>query len=630
MGSIHTSRLETLLQSTKTLADPEIKLELTRLAASIKERLTRGSALSFDFFSSALATLSKFRGTAYADLRMKCIFDCMHFFTIGGYARPALEASRQLDSLARQSNDKRWLRKALSIGAIVYADAGNIPDALLRYAEALAIAQEIHDSEGEVIVLINLGVALMYGGLHREALPCIQRAASVAQTFPELRKHVATALTNVAQIHFYCDEYGLGLKAIADALADVEEPRNADDALHRTVREFTYVQLALGAHKLDLALDRCKLCERYSLWSGSPRSHLLTSVARGLCEVHAGDVSKGLTLLESALSSNEETGSARFTALTAIVRGCDEAGRPEEALHYLKQLLHHVRTTREQSVLALMALPYDTGLSTESTPSYSALQALERRELKLRAVVAEREVVSSRIEMLERLAVTADLKEEASGEHGYRVGKLASLLAEELNWSPDACASIELAARLHDIGKIAVPDRILLTSQELKEAERHFMSTHTVIGAELLSKSNIPQLRMAEEIARYHHECWDGTGYPSKLAGKRIPLHARIVALADVFDALTHGRAYAEPWSLDRAIEEIKSLRGTQFDPELTDAFLALVERLRIEHEDLDAFLGRAGRNSPFLQARNKIRLMLAKEQENERTGTVVGNGTRH
>jgi putative two-component system response regulator len=144
------------------------------------------------------------------------------------------------------------------------------------------------------------------------------------------------------------------------------------------------------------------------------------------------------------------------------------------------------------------------------------------------------------------------------------------------------------------------------------------MTTHTVIGSELLAKSNLPELRLAEEIARHHHECWDGTGYPSKLSGKRIPIHARIVALVDVFDALTHGRPYAAAWPIDRAIEEIRNRRGTQFDPELTDTFLELIEELRRKHSDLDAFLGEAGRNSPFLQARDKIRLMLDGERRAE------------
>jgi putative two-component system response regulator len=232
--------------------------------------------------------------------------------------------------------------------------------------------------------------------------------------------------------------------------------------------------------------------------------------------------------------------------------------------------------------------------------------------------------------MLERLAATADLKEDMSGEHGYRVGKLASLLADELNWSREASISLEFAARLHDIGKMGVPDRILLNSQALKDAERHFIGAHTVIGAELLARSNVPQLRMAEDVARCHHERWDGTGYPSGLAGKRIPIHARIVALADVFDALTHGRPYSAPWSMDKALEEIRNLRGSHFDPDLTDLFVNLVARLRSEHENLDAFLAKAAVNSPFALARNKIRSMLAQEHENERRAASLPIDTVH
>jgi len=213
--------------------------------------------------------------------------------------------------------------------------------------------------------------------------------------------------------------------------------------------------------------------------------------------------------------------------------------------------------------------------------------------------------------MFERLAIAADLKEDASGLHGYRVGKLASLVAARLEWEQAAISALEVAARLHDIGKMAIPDRVLNTSQTLLDSDRRLLTAHAAIGSELLSKAQAIELSIAQQIAHYHHEWWDGTGYPSKLSGKRIPLHARIVALADVFDALTHGRPYAAAWSIDRAVEEIHQRRGTQFDPDLTDIFLAVVDDLRRQHSDLEGFLAEAGGNSLFLQAREKIRLML-------------------
>jgi putative two-component system response regulator len=218
--------------------------------------------------------------------------------------------------------------------------------------------------------------------------------------------------------------------------------------------------------------------------------------------------------------------------------------------------------------------------------------------------------------MLERMAVAADIREDISGEHGYRVGRLSSLLAREIGWDRDACNAIDVAARLHDIGKIGIPERILFDRKMLKEAEKHFIASHTLVGAEILSKSEIPQVRIAEDIARCHHEWWDGSGYPKGLAGAAIPRAARIVALADVFDAMTHGRPYAEAISVEAALDQIAALRGRQFDPELTDHFLALIRRLAVENADLDAFLGKAARNSPFLKARARIKEMLAQGVE--------------
>ena len=244
------------------------------------------------------------------------------------------------------------------------------------------------------------------------------------------------------------------------------------------------------------------------------------------------------------------------------------------------------------------------------------LRAHELEAARLRQKVAEREVLQSRVEMLERMAIAADIREDISGEHGFRVGSLSALLARELGWDRDACQALDIAARLHDIGKIGIPEKILLDEKTLREAEKQFIAAHTRVGAEILSKSDIPQVRIAEEIARCHHEWWDGSGYPKHLKGKDIPRSARIVALADVFDAMTHGRPYAPPRSIEEALDLIAGLRGSQFDPELTDHFLALVRRLAKENENLDAYLGKAARNSPFLKARARIKELLAQERD--------------
>ena len=628
MGSAHIERLESLLQSTRNATDSGVKTALTHLSSEIRERLARGSSSSFDFFSQAARVLSEMKGAAHTELRINCLNDCSRFFYLAGYREQALAVTAQFRQLAIHTKEKSWMRKATGMMGIVEADAGNVAEALLLYSESLQLAYDLNDVQSQAITLINIGVALNYAGLYREAIPCFSRSMEIVEPLDSKKTHHAINLGNLAQSHFYLGQHEKGFEAITQCLKMTTEPLNANDALNVVIREFTYVQLALELGHLSSAKEHCETCVRYGRFGNTIRGRFLADIAYALCEIHSGDVICGLSILENALAQYGDAGSYRIDALTALVKAYDEIGKPESALARMQDLLGYLRSARENSVQALLV----RGRMTSSEHSFDAsgLQAMELREARLRAEVAERAVQHTEFEMLERLAVTADLKEESSGEHGYRVGRLSSLVADELNWSREASQAIDLAARVHDIGKIGVPDRILLSSKELQEAERHFMSTHTVIGAELLAKSNIPQLRMAEDIARYHHEWWNGEGYPAKLSGKRIPLHARIVAIADVFDALTHGRPFAKPWPIDQALAEIRQRSGTQFDPELTGVFLELIAHLRVEHDDLDAFLGSAGKNSPFLQARNKIRLMLTNERENEKKSTVAGNATRH
>ena len=233
--------------------------------------------------------------------------------------------------------------------------------------------------------------------------------------------------------------------------------------------------------------------------------------------------------------------------------------------------------------------------------------AMANHRGKLRIQLGERELMRNRILLLEQQSVAAELHDDTTGEHCYRVGRLASILGKEIGLEDDVCFLIDLAARLHDIGKLVVPDAILLKPGKLTPGEREIMETHTTAGAEILAKSNVPQMHIAEEIARHHHERWDGTGYPMKLGGSAIPIAARVSALADVFDALTHKRPYKEAWKVSDALAEIRSLKSRQFDPELTDIFLDLVPRLQREHGDLDEFLAVEAKNSPFIKARKQI-----------------------
>ena len=616
MSSTPIDTLQALVAQGAAPPVADVKLALNRLSLEIASRTAKGSTASYDLLVAAVDAIAKLKGTQHADVRLNCLFESGTFFFRSGFASAALKTSTHIESLARRIQDKTWIRKANTLSGIIHSEAGSVAEAVVRYCQALRIAREIGDTFGEVAVLINLASAFIYGSLHHEAIRCLDRAVALCDR-PDLRQYLPFAYCDIAQAYLALEDYPNGFAAIKRSLDESAEPKDGASFYSRTIREYTYVQLALEVGQLAQACAHADACRYYSQWGDNSRCKTISEIASGLCEIHCGDVEKGLDLLEQALATSGEFIINRMDALRALVKAYDECGRPERALHFMTELLSFVRKVREESIAAVLA----NGMSIESLQvrgSTEDVKGLELREARLQAKVAQHEVLNSRLEMLERLAMTADLKEEPSGNHGYRVGRLAALLAGKLGFDKVSKRDLDLAARLHDVGKIGVPDRILLASNSLKEAERSFMCTRAVIGAELLGKSKIRQLQIAEEIARHHHEWWDGTGYPSKLSGKRIPVHARIVALADVFDALTHGRPYAPAWPIDRALEEIRQRRGTQFDPDLTDTFLTLIDELRREHPDLDAFLGEAGRNSPFLQAREKIRLMLEGECQAE------------
>ena len=188
-----------------------------------------------------------------------------------------------------------------------------------------------------------------------------------------------------------------------------------------------------------------------------------------------------------------------------------------------------------------------------------------------------RELEDTRIEMVERIAMAAEYRDDDTGRHTERVGTMSAEIAMVLGHSPEDVSLIRRAAPLHDVGKIGIPDALLLKPSLLTEQEMAVMRTHTVIGASILGGSAAPLLQLAAVIARSHHERWDGKGYPDGLAGENIPLVGRILAVADTFDALTNDRPYRSAVSAAAALHEIADHSGTQFDPKAAEAFIHLV-----------------------------------------------------
>jgi len=201
------------------------------------------------------------------------------------------------------------------------------------------------------------------------------------------------------------------------------------------------------------------------------------------------------------------------------------------------------------------------------------------------------ELNETRVEIIRRLGRAAEFKDNETGMHVIRMSWFSRFLAEQIGKSEQWCDLLYNAAPMHDIGKIGIPDRVLLKPGKLDAEEWSIMQKHVEYGAEIIGDHRSPLLKLAKEVAIFHHEKWNGKGYPKGVSGKDIPISARIVAIADVFDALTSERPYKKAWSEDRAIALLQEESGEHFEPHLVSEFIKCLPRVReIQSQYQDSF----------------------------------------
>jgi len=203
---------------------------------------------------------------------------------------------------------------------------------------------------------------------------------------------------------------------------------------------------------------------------------------------------------------------------------------------------------------------------------------------------ANQDLQEAYLDTIHRLVLAAEYKDEDTGDHIKRMSQYCALIAEKLGLSAKEVQNILYAAPMHDVGKIGIPDSILLKPGKLTDEEFEIVKTHSSIGGKILANSKSETLMVAEQIALSHHEKWNGRGYPQGLSGDNIPLAARIVGLADVFDALTSKRPYKKPFPVEVALDIIKKERGEHFDPDIVDVFLENIDEIvKIKEEVVSA-----------------------------------------
>ncbi len=575
------------------------------LASSVEEAILR-----------VLASADASRFEQNADLMVRGSF---YLFEIGR-SRQGIAIGEKIAERARTFSNKPVQRRIYNI---LGGQCGDIADfaAAMKYLElAVVLARQIGDPLIEAGCLGNVVAVLQEMGHYRQAIAIARRAILVkdrSKVAAELR--VQCASNGLFAAHRIGDP-----ESAARFLEDGErELGSAIDPLRRAFFERSRALYLVDRGQADLAKAHLIQTRKMVGESTAPRVEILLLIASALTDWGCGQKDFARQRLEDLYHESIVTRLYHHFVLQALIKVYSDAesqGAVERGLAYAKELVEFTTSVkkakfyRQLQVRKAAAIgPYTRG---ETTPSHLASSidpfessrdwlissqvlavsddsASERRQLakheeltaihddmaRLRVAGLRREIRTEAVDTAENWAIAAEFFDDETGRHCFRVGHLASMLARELGMDDAFCLHIEHAARLHDIGKIAVNEVILLKPGPLDAAEMAAMRLHTEVGAQILSGSDDPTLKMAVEVARHHHEWWNGGGYPMKLAGMEIPISARISAFADVYDALTHARAYKTAWNHERALNEIVRLGGVQFDPHFIEPFEAVLRR---------------------------------------------------
>jgi putative two-component system response regulator len=514
--------------------------------------------------------------------------------------------------LATKNDLQPELRRACSVYALMSTDVG-LPARAIEYAlRAASIAQRLGVPSGVAAAFSNMTAALFVMGLYRETIAVALRLIARFQERADCSTYVGIAKTNMASAALALQNYSLAAESAEQACEAMGLPRDAQSVMNRMSAEGTWLKSAIGLNQSDIVASRLKMINGLADAFKSTRLDLNRKLAEAAHEIFAGDLTIAVTKLLELHTSTKAVSTLHRDTLVLLVRAYEKGNDHSGALLYLGELVEFLGKSQISKVRTLLEAIREQ-VQTPMPGKDDVREMLENLYKPRTVPRAEIEVPQQLYrDALERLAVSAEMREDSFGRHAYRVGKLAGLLAREVGYDDRFADEIDLAARLHDIGKLGIPDGVLMKPDGLSTAERTVMERHTEIGAQILAQCSHPAFRMAEQIALHHHEKWNGSGYPRRLAGVSIPEVARIAALADVYDALTHVRPYKDAWTHEDAIEDMTKQKGLHFEPRLVDAFVTMITRVRAEHgAAVEDYLAEAGNASTFLQARDEMHAML-------------------
>ena len=344
-------------------------------------------------------------------------------------------------------------------------------------------------------------------------------------------------------------------------------PKHHDDApssqicLHQN-----FVRLLIVAGRHAEAEQHANQAMDLAIADGGKRCAIVASTTRAAVDLARGNTDIALTRLEQSLADSRTTRSALRETLSFVVRAQYLAGQPEKAMLRLKELAALIHGQNVRNALLHLSMPFWTSIAGNTSVTSLHIEA------RLRSHFSEPQPPEN-WSTLSRLAIGNSLQADATGSHGLRVGALTRLLALAYGYDPIEAMEVGLAAQLHDIGLAAGHDNLIRPHAESTRESSHMDAHHCRAGWEILSDDSHPRIAMARDIAQYHHSWWNGAGYPAGVAGKAIPIHARMCAIADVYDSLLTNLPTETGYSLQDALFHLTRIAGTHLDPDLVQVF---------------------------------------------------------
>ena len=499
------------------------------------------------------------------------------FGTLGDFPGALEGLGRALELVANVPGQEVRRANVLSNLGALYTALGNYPGALENLQAAHDLLQHTDPaSRSAASNLLSLGTVYQELGETAKARTFFVRAVTVAQSAAEPLM-AAAALNNLANHHVSAESWDEAIVAFQEAL-ELAREAGATEYEVDNLGGLGEVYAALGDLEQAAAVHGLALTAARTVGYREGEGDALLNLGRD--HLGAERPERALGPLGEALLLAREAG-----LQPSVCRAHELLAAAHEALGSFREALEHHRAFHEAERAVFSAenerrtrhlsVQFDLERAEHEAERYRLrAEVTQRARDEAEATVRERtrELEEAQLEIVTRLAVAAEYRDDHTGEHTRRVGRNAAAIGAALGWPEGEVRLIHAAARLHDVGKIGVSDLILHKPGQLTGPERASMQAHAEIGARILAGGRSRLLRLAEEIASAHHERWDGLGYPRGLAGAAIPLSARVVAVADVLDALTQARPYKGAWPLEAALEELQAQSGRHFDPAVVAA----------------------------------------------------------